>query len=250
MDFWRTLGIFCIIPLFCVEYYSSELNEKYGIGDVNLFWPQSFKFYLFVFLAGTISEFLIVLWLCIINFSWPYFLLLFLVCVPITGMFLRFDVFGNDDSVIIQKEPENYDFGYAPAFYFMFSEVLLIWTFLYGFGYAQFQNKYDLPFATVSLTGQILMILGLFIAWLIVLHPDKINKIFPLEIRSKEGCLIFLGGIFLLFFGYMQLVAKYFTINSTYSNTFFIPVSILVNLFVWIIIIPTIYRGYKKIRHK
>lgn len=111
--------------------------------------------------------------------------------VPGIGLYLRNNVF-NDNSCYLG---DNIVYGYQPGLYWTLS----LFIGLYG---------YFNGFKNVDGYGNLIWIVIVFLFQLILLFPDKFNKIFPLEIRTKEGCIAFLGSVAVLFAIFAILAQK------------------------------------------
>lgn len=111
--------------------------------------------------------------------------------VPGIGLYLRNNVF-NDNSCYLG---DNIVYGYQPGLYWTLS----LFIGLYG---------YFNGFRNVDGYGNLIWIVIVFLFQLILLFPDKFNKVFPLEIRTKEGCIAFLGSVVVLFAIFAILAQK------------------------------------------
>ena len=111
--------------------------------------------------------------------------------VPGIGLYLRNNVF-NDNSCYLG---DNIVYGYQPGLYWTLS----LFIGLYG---------YFNGFRNIDGYGNLIWIVIVFLFQLILLFPDKFNKIFPLEIRTKEGCIAFLGSVAVLFVIFAFLAQK------------------------------------------
>lgn len=76
--------------------------------------------------------------------------------------------------------------GYEPGRFMLLSVIIGLYGYIMGFRNI---NSYD----------NLIWIIVIFLFQLMLLFPDKINKIFPLEIRTKSGHFAYLGTIIVLF---------------------------------------------------
>lgn len=102
--------------------------------------------------------------------------------VPMAGEFLRRDVF-NDNSCNLNGKIV---MGYEPGRFMLLS----VFIGLYG---------YINVFRNIDSYGHLIWILIIFSFQLLLIFPDKINKVFPLEIRTKYGHFAYLGFVLVLF---------------------------------------------------
>lgn len=101
--------------------------------------------------------------------------------IPIAGQFLRRDIF-NDNSCSIDGEDV---VGYEPGRFVLIDVIIGLYGYLIGSKHGGY--------------GALIWVAVIFVFQLLLLFPDKINKIFPLEIRTKYGHFAYLGFIILLF---------------------------------------------------
>ncbi|WP_303247629.1 hypothetical protein [uncultured Methanobrevibacter sp.] len=102
--------------------------------------------------------------------------------IPLAGELLRNNVF-NDESCNLDGKVV---MGYEPG------RFLLLSTFIGLYGYI-------LGFRSIDSYNTLIWIALVFLFQLSLLFPDKVNKIFPLEIRTKQGHFTYLGTIIVLF---------------------------------------------------
>ena len=125
--------------------------------------------------SGLSFECLWSMWLFIFNFIFDLLVL------------WRIDVFGDNDSVIIDEDNEKYGIGYMPLYY------MLVYFFIIGKEFLALKT-YNLFFIRK------IIILALIIIFLgILLYPDKINEVLPFNIRTRNGGVMFLFGIIVIF---------------------------------------------------
>ena len=111
--------------------------------------------------------------------------------IPGIGLYLRHDVFSDSSCYLGDKIV----YGYQPGSYWTLS----LFIGLYG---------YFNGFRNVDGYGNLIWIVIVFLFQLILLFPDKFNSIFPLEIRTKKGCIAFLGSVAVLFVIFAFLAQK------------------------------------------
>lgn len=111
--------------------------------------------------------------------------------VPGIGSYLRNNVF-NENSCYLR---DNIVYGYQPGLYWALSLFIGLYGYLNGF-------------RNVDGYGNLIWIVIVFLFQLILLFPDKVNSIFPLEIRTKKGCIAFLGSVAALFMIFSFLAQK------------------------------------------
>lgn len=112
------------------------------------------------------------------------FLISFALVIPFLALFFRTDVFNDDSSI----DGDEIILGYNPGPYGMLS------IFLGVFGYLNVYNllKYDFNFA-------IILFCITFIFQVLLLIPDKCNKILFFDIRRKKGFLTFIFSLITIF---------------------------------------------------
>lgn len=214
-----------IIGIAVVFYFWDRLDEKYGITPVR-------SSQLTLLYQG------VVIWLLCVSPAFFFGMLMLgvmsgniffglggavAVVYPIVGMFLRIKTFSDDSRVIGKKKvvlPDRerplvvpkealpdiklsgkevtetvYGFGFLPISYFIMAEALGVYTIGKGFSGI---NSYLIN-STPSLEFIIASIaIGLLIQT-VYLFPDKLNKIVPIELRTKNGFLFMFVMVFVLF---------------------------------------------------
>ena len=191
-----------LIPLIFVEKY----DEKYGFNS-KIRWGSTYQLVsknLSFLVPGLVMIILTVGF--ILNNLNKAFLISFAFIIPFLALFFRTDVF-NDNSSIMGDETV---LGYNPGYYGLLS------LFLGVFGYLK---VYHLLKPDLNLAILVFSITMLF--QILLLIPDKINKIVFFEIRKKEG---FILNICLLIFTYMIVC---FILNG---NNFFNDICIDLSL--------------------
>ena len=111
--------------------------------------------------------------------------------IPGIGLYLRHNVFSDSSCYLGDKIV----YGYQPGLYWTLS----LFIGLYG---------YFNGFRNVDGYGNLIWIVIVFLFQLILLFPDKFNSIFPMEIRTKKGCIAFLGSVAVLFVIFAFLAQK------------------------------------------
>ena len=169
-----------------VEYYSDELDEKYGLYNYNNFRGFSLQIFSFMLLGlSTTSLAVLLMCLCVGATVIKAILLAIIFALPFLGIGLKFRTF--NDSSLEENGEIVYNAGYEPNYYF---PVLAICCYL---GYTQ--GLYET--SIINIIGLIISTTACFI-WLI--FPDKINKYLPFENRTKTGEAIYLAIALLVFF--------------------------------------------------
>lgn len=178
-----------IVGIIVVLYYWDKLDKNYGMRPVRSPFQLSYQAYVVFLFFCTPGIFLGMLTLGLMSGN-IFFGLGAAVAVvyPIVGMFLRIRTF-SDESI------RSGGFGFMPFSYWIMAEVLGIYTIGKGFWSI---NSYlgegvpSLEFIIASITvGLLLQTLYLF--------PDKLNKIVPIDLRSKNGFLFMVVLAFVLF---------------------------------------------------
>ena len=207
-----------IFPNFVYIFYWDELNNKYGIKPVKSPYQISYQGYVILFTLSSPCFFFLMLALGFTSGNiWFGLGGAVAVVYPILIMFLRIETF-NDDSITISKGivklPENLvlpngeaitsenvinetinGFGYMPLSYWLVSVSLGLFTVGAGFS----EIKLYVTNGTPSLQVAFLMIIIGLLIQTVYLLPDKINKIVPIDLRTKNGFIFMFVFAFLLF---------------------------------------------------
>ena len=230
--------IFCfiIMGVILLLYYWDKLDEKYGMMPVNSPFQLSYQGYgILLFFCLAPMLFFAMLMLGIMSKNIFFGLGGAVATVyPLLGIFLRIKTF-SDDSMIIPKGkttlPEKVvlpngqelssgtpvksvihygkstfcgkrevtetekGFGYMPISYWIFSAMLGLYTTGSGFSdiYLYFTK------GSPSLEAAILIIILGLIVQSVYLFPDKLNKVVPIELRTKNGLWFMFILVFVLF---------------------------------------------------
>jgi hypothetical protein len=179
-----------VIGVVSVLYFWDKLDKKYGMRPVRSPFQLSYQGYVIILLCWAPAFFLGMLTLGLMTGN-IFFGLGAAVAVvyPIVGMFLRIKTF-SDDSI-----PCGGGFGFMPFSYWIMAEALGLYTIGKGFWS---MNSYisngvpSLEFIIASITVGLLL-------QTVYLFPDKIDKIVPIDLRSKNGFLFMVGLVFVLF---------------------------------------------------
>ena len=113
---------------------------------------------------------------------------------PLVGMFLRIGTF-NDKSIRCYSK----DFGYMPVSYWLISTFLGLYTVGAGFSGIHLHFTKGAP----SLEAAIFTIIIGLLVQTVYLFPDKLNKIVPIELRTKKG-FSFMVLLSIILFGISQ----------------------------------------------
>ncbi len=180
------LLLFSLGGMFIVEYYSDELDKKYGLYNFNNLRGYSRQIGAFTLLGfSTTSLALLLICLCADINIYKSILISIIFALPFLAIGLRFKTF-NDNSLEENGEIV-YDAGYEPNYY---CPVLAICCYL---GYVQgFFETSTINILTLTLSTSLCFI------WLV--FPDKINKYIPFENRTKKGEAIYLAIALIIFF--------------------------------------------------
>lgn len=239
----------------CGLYYlksKQDVVEKYGLESRNGFYSLSYQSYDLILLALSPGVIFASVSFAI---SWGnlFFFPLGLGCFLIAsffGPYLRRNTF-NDNSAVIDKndfslnnndslemnnsgkldEKEGNKFndksgssvsleiGYSPFLY----SLLLMFIGFYGFitlifTLGQFSNL------ELKIYSTVVFLVYMVLSQILVLFPDKLNKISPIDLRTNKGCLLFLGLNFIIFFGVMFNLTNIvcFVFNTSISSYFWI----------------------------
>ena len=210
---------FYLIAWILYVYYWDELNDKYKLKPVQSSSPYSYQGYVILFTLSAPAFFFLMLSLGLTtNNIWFGLGGAVAVVYPIFGMFLRIRTF-SDDSIIISKGkailPEKVvlpngkelspggrevtetvkGFGYMPISYWIFSVMLGLYTTGSGFSNIHLYFSKGSPSLGVAIFS---IIIGLLVQS-VYLFPDKLNKIVPIELRTRKGLLFMFVLVFVLF---------------------------------------------------
>jgi hypothetical protein len=192
------LFIFATCGFLTVEYYSDELDEKYGLYNYSNFRGFSLQIFSFILLGlSTTSLSVLLMCLCAGATVIKAILLAVIFALPFLGIGLNFRTF--NDSSLEENGEKVYDAGYEPNYYFI---VLAICCYL---GYTQ--GLYET--SIINILGLLISTTACFI-WLI--FPDKINKYLPFENRMRKGEVLYLAIVLIVF---LILLNQFTTIPFT-----------------------------------
>lgn len=213
--------VFCFYLLGWIlyVYYWDKLNDKYSLKPAKSSRPYSYQGYVILLTLTSPAFFLSGLALGYTSGNiWFGLGGAVAVVYPIFVMFLRIKTF-SDDSIIISKGivklPENlvlpdgkepfsgkkeiYEtilgFGYMPISYWILSAGLGLFTVGAGFSKIQLHFTKGTPSLEVAF---IMVIVGLMVQS-IYLFPDILNKIVPIDLRTKNGFVFMFILAFILF---------------------------------------------------
>lgn len=182
----------CLIVLgvIMVLYCWDKFDKKYGMRPVRSPFQLSYQGYVIILLCWSPAFFFGMLTLGSMSGNLLFGLgAAVAVVYPIVGMFLRIKTF-SDESI-----PRGGGFGFMPFSYWIMAEALGLYTIGKGFwsmnSYLS-QGVPSLEFIIASITvGLLLQTLYLF--------PDKLNKVVPIDLRTKNGFLFMFVLAFVLF---------------------------------------------------
>lgn len=180
------LLLFAFGGMYLVEYYSDELDEKYGLYNFNNLRGYSRQIGAFTFLGySTTSLSVLLICLCAEINTVKSILIAIIFALPFLAIGLRFKTF--NDSSLEENGEIVFDAGYEPNYYF---PVLAICCYL---GYIQ-------GFFETSQINTIALILSTTFCFIWIVFPDKFNKIIPFENRTKKGEALYLAIALIVFF--------------------------------------------------
>ncbi len=210
-----------LCPLILTNYiytcYWDILNKKYVIQPVKSPFQLSYQGYVILFTLASPMFFFLMLALGLTSGNLWFGLGGAIALVyPIIVMFLRIKTF-SDDSINVHKEikskkeampeiahmfsddeemeVEIKSFGYMPISYWLISASLGLFTVGAGFSGIQLHFTKGSP----SLEAALFMIIIGFLIQSVYLFPDKLNKIVPIDLKTKNGFWFMLVLAFVLF---------------------------------------------------
>ena len=220
-DFVSFIWVSCLllVGMTVMIYYWDELDEKYGLNPINSPFSLSYQGYVILLTVFSPTFFLGMVCLGFAkNNFWFGLGGAVAIVYPVIGMFLRINTF-NDDSIVIFKnksvlpdkvvllngsefgsgEKEGIKtvkgFGYMPISYWILATALGFYTVGLGF------SDIHLHFAngSPSLEAAVfIIILGLLVQS-VYLFPDKLNRVVPIDLRTKNGFWFMFVLVFVLF---------------------------------------------------
>lgn len=220
LPFFLSLYFTSILANYIGTYYWRFLDEKYGMLPIKSPFSYSYQGYVVIFVLVSPMFFFVMLALGFTSGNFWFGLGGAVALVyPILGMFLRIKTF-SDDSMIISKGksvlpdkvvlPDGKDFysgegrevtetimgfGYMPISYWILSSAVGLYTVGRGFSGIQLHFTNGTPSLEAAVFA---IILGLLLQT-VYLFPDKLNKIVPIELRTKNGFLFMVVLAFVLF---------------------------------------------------
>ncbi|NYB52633.1 MAG: hypothetical protein HVN35_08765 [Methanobacteriaceae archaeon] len=207
--FFLSLYFTSILANYIGTYYWKVLDEKYSMLPTKSTFSYSYQGYVMIFVLFSPMFFFVMLSLGLTSDNFFFGLGGAVALVyPILGMFIRIKTF-NDDSIIIPTGkavlpdkvvlPDGKElssgkkevtetvrgFGFMPISYWILASAVGLYTVGRGFSGIQLHFTNGTP----SLEAAIFSIfLGLLLQTL-YLFPDKLNKVVPIELRTKKGFL-------------------------------------------------------------
>lgn len=182
---------FCLlIPgIVLIIYFWDKLDKRYGMRQVRSPLVISYQGLVIFLLSWAPAFFFIMLTMGVINGNIFFGLGAGIAVVyPILGMFLRIKTF-SDESITDEG------MGYIPISYWIMAMALGIFTIGRGFSYINMYISKGFPsleFIIASIvTGLLLQTLYLF--------PDKLDRIVPIDLRTKNGFLFMFALAFVLY---------------------------------------------------
>ena len=220
LPFFLSLYFPSILASYIGTYYWKFLDEKYGMLPIKSPFSYSYQGYVVIFVLFSPMFFFVMLSLGLTSGNfWFGFGGAVAVVYPILGMFLRIRTF-SDDSIIISKGkavllekvvlPDGKEiysggenevsetvrgFGFMPISYWILASAVGLYTVGRGFSGIQLHFTNGTPSLETAIFT---IILGLMLQTL-YLFPDKLNKIVPLELRTRKGFLFMFLLTFVLF---------------------------------------------------
>lgn len=198
MSFYFALCFFLVAWILYV-YFWDKLNLKYGLKPVRSPFPYSYSGYVILFTLSSPGFFFMMLSGGLESGNFWFGLGLGVAVVyPILFMFFRIRTF-SDRSI-----PVGGGFGFMPLSYWILSVALGFFTVVRGFSGLNFylsDGSVSLEFVVISI------IIGLVVQS-VVLFPDKLNKVVPLDLRTKNGFL-FMFALALVLYGVSQFLIDF-----------------------------------------
>lgn len=152
-----------------------EYHSEYGLGNTYQYITVLILFYLPGLVSGGI----------VVGYVFNNIILGVGISLAFTtsilGQFLRRNIFNDNSRNLNGKEV----IGYEPGRLGLLNVIIGLYGYVSGF--------------RSSGIGALIWLCVIFAFQLILLFPDKINKNFPLEIRTKKGHFAFLGSVAVLF---------------------------------------------------
>ncbi|WP_276956245.1 hypothetical protein [Methanobrevibacter woesei] len=168
------------LGIYCNDVFYNKIYPFLGV-EISDF---SFKKYrsCVVSLLVSPSLFLFGLWIGFIFSNLIMGLVIsFSLTLPIFLTLLRKNTFNK----YFYMENDKFYIGFDPIFYQFTSICIGLYGYVNGFR----SSGWD----------ALIWIIIVFAFQLILLFPDKVNRVFPLEVRTKKGCFAFLGSVIILF---------------------------------------------------
>lgn len=196
-----SLGYF---GLYYIVLNKSSLNEKYGLYSKNPYFSISYQAYVLECLLVSPGLIFGVILLGICNgldFGVLLLLILFVFLVPVLGLFFRINVFNDCSCVCFGGK---FNVGYSTMSYgFLLYFVSLISFILVYFISENFAG--DLWYFVWFVA-----LLFVLVFQLLLLFPDKLNIVVPVDLRFDKFSLVFLVLIQLLFFVFVNGLANFY----------------------------------------
>lgn len=179
-----------VIGVVSVLYFWDKLDKKYGMRPVRSPFQLSYQGYVIILLCWAPAFFCGMLMLGLMSGNMFFGLgAAVAVVYPIVGMFLRIKTF-SDDSI-----PRGGGFGFMPFSYWIMAEALGIYTIGRGFWSISSYFSKGVPSVEFIIAS---IIIG-FLLQTVYLFPDKLDKIVPIDLRTKNGFLFMVVLAFVLF---------------------------------------------------
>lgn len=179
-----------IAGIIIVLYYWDKLNSKYGMRPVRSPFQLSYQAYVIFLFFCAPGIFFGMLTLGLMSGNLFFGLgAAVAVVYPILGMFLRIKTF-SDESI-----PHGGGFGFMPFSYWIMAEALGIYTMGKGFWSMNSYLSNGVPSLEFIIAS---IVVGLLLQTL-YLFPDKLNKVVPIDLRTKNGFLFMFVLTFVLF---------------------------------------------------
>jgi len=190
-DFILFFPAFCLlIPgIVLVVYFWDKLDKKYGMREVSSPLVISYQGLVIFLLSWAPAFFFLMLTLGVISDDIFFgFGAGIAVVYPIVGMFLRIKTF-SDESIT------NEGGGYIPISYWIIAMALGIFTIGSGFSSISSYINEGIPSLEFIIAS---IVIGLLLQTL-YLFPDKLDRIVPFDLKTKNGFLFMFVLAFVLF---------------------------------------------------
>ena len=197
LPFFLALYVPFVVGDYILTFHWRSLDKRYGMTPTRSPFSCSYQGYVVIF---AIASPMFLFGMLALGFDTGNFWFglggAVAMVYPAFGMFLRIGTF-NDKSIRYYSK----DFGYMPVSYWLISTFLGFYTVGAGF------SDITLHFTkgTPSLEAAIFTIIIGLLVQTVYLFPDKLNRIVPIELRTKKG-FEFMVLLSVILFGISQLL--------------------------------------------